>query len=536
MSANKAIFQNPLTRHLHAEKREKVKEKFPELRDCTHESYLSLARYFERSPERFFSTESFQAYFSFLNDENDNNPQRLQHNLNQQTYKLDQAFLFLSEINREDWHDSFAKLDDYEFMRFFDKILHPSYLKLIEGVFFPFVYLLATYSRLKRGKSLEGLDVFNCVEELKPSNYSTLCNAYDNIMRNGIAHGGITYREKEIVYRDKRGNERTLPHRAVVNIVDDLIDICNGCALAIKLFCIMHLNSNLNVPRQLMIEELQAETDTPWWHIEGCLTSELPGQSQLVIYARPNTRDYNKVQYLTFLSGVLSERFASGFDRYFISMRSPIAWTGWAAFDGQKLRRSRERGPATFEDYKGVVQDNLIFYRPNFKLPRFLGRLDTFWQSLRLHMPLVFEQIRSQLNHLSFTVRSARIHRNGWRSVLRGSIVVNLDPEQNIQESIKRSCRKIVRKALKTARKQTKITNSAKILPLGFARLALFKRDFRIRKLENYGLGPDLIGTIQIQRIKRIKTPDILGSTIEIKGSYRIAWNKSWLEIMAIEA
>ncbi|MBU0569100.1 hypothetical protein KJ693_11370 [bacterium] len=535
MMAIQDIFQNPLTRQLQDNAKHQLKEKFPELRDCPHQSYLSLSKYLKQSPERFYSHTSFEVYSSFLTDENNNQSARLQNILNQEIYRLDKAFLLLSEINRENWHDSFTKFDDYEFMRFCDKTLHPSYLKLIEGVFFPFVYLLAATSRLDKGKSLEGLKVFNCVEELKQTNYSVLCNLYDNVVRNSIAHGGTMYRDKEIVYRDKKGNEHTFTHGAVVSIVDDLLDLCDACALSLKLFYLLHLNSNLNIPRQLMIEELQEETDLPWWHIEGCLLSELAGKSQLIIYARPTTRDYYKVQYSTFLSGVLSEQFVPDFDRYFVSLRSAHAWPGWAAFDGKKLKQIREHGSRSFEDYKGVVQDNLIFYVLNFKLPRFLGRLDTLWQSFRIHLPLVFAQIHSQLNHVSFTVRNADIHRNGWRSVLHGSVILHLAPGNNGQEAVRQSCRKIIRKVLRTARQQAKLTNVAKFLPLGYARIAVFNKDFRIRKLENYGLRPELIGTLQIQRIRRIKAPDIFGSTIETKGPFRIAWNKSWLESLTIE-
>ncbi len=263
------------------------------------------------------------------------------------------------------------------------------------------------------------------------------------------------------------------------------------------------------------------------------MTSELAGQSQLVIYVRPKSRDYYKIQYLTFLSGALSERFAPGFNRYFFSLRSPIAWHGWASFDGVKLRRIREKGNAKFEDYKGVLQDNLVFYKPDFRLPRFLGKIDTLWQSFRIHIPFVFEEIRNQLNHALIVVRNATIHRNGWRAVLNGSAIVYLSAESNTQEFVRQSCRKIIRKALKKARSQAKISNTAKFLPLGYARIALFAKDFRIRKLENYGLGAKLIGTIQIKRIKRIKVPDIMGSTIEMKNSYRIVWNKAWLESVA---
>ena len=38
-----------------------------------------------------------------------------------------------------------------------------------------------------------------------------LISPYKHIVRNGIGHGGITFRSGEIRYRDKKGNEGDLP-------------------------------------------------------------------------------------------------------------------------------------------------------------------------------------------------------------------------------------------------------------------------------------------------------------------------------------
>jgi hypothetical protein len=67
-------------------------------------------------------------------------------------------------------------------------------------------------------------------------------------------------------------------------------------------------------------------------------------------------------------------------------------------------------------------------------------------------------------------------------------------------------------------------------LPLGYARVNIFQKDYRRRRLVNFGLAEDLIGTVQIKRIRRIKAPDIFGSTVEKCGRVRIAWNHRWLE------
>lgn len=527
------IWKNPLTAQLHQKKRQLLRDTFPMLRNCSHKSYLSLSKYLDGTPERFYSQVSFDQYCHFLSNEQQVHASQLTSLLNSKRHEIDRALLFLNELNRDHWHDSLADFDDYELTHFLDTTTNPTYLKLIESVYFHFIFLVAASSRLNRGRSLDGLDVYNCVDEINRTQFSPLSRPYDNVVRNGIAHGGITYREKETIYRDKKGNTRKLRNRAVIALVDDLLDICNAFTLAIKLFFISNLNPNINILRQLMIEELQAETDAPWWHIEGCLVSEVATQSQLIVYARPNTRDYFKVQHATFLSAALCEQFAPGFDRYFFSLRSPVALPGWAAFDGKKLQQVREKGPESMEDYKGVLENDLIFFLPRLKPPRFLCRWETYLHSFRLHLPLAMAEFRRQLNLTPITVRHVTIHRNGYRSVLNGSVVLQCSNDAKIRDVVRRSCRRVITKALIIARKEAKLTNTGKFLPLGYARLSIFKKDFRRRKLSNYGLGAEVVCTIQIKRIVRIKVPDIFGSTIETRGRYRIAWNKSWLESLA---
>ena len=52
-------------------------------------------------------------------------------------------------------------------MKFCDAYLNPTYLKLVDGVYHHFIYVLAVCSRFYRKKNVAGLDLFNCVEEIK---------------------------------------------------------------------------------------------------------------------------------------------------------------------------------------------------------------------------------------------------------------------------------------------------------------------------------------------------------------------------------
>ena len=517
------IFSNPLMEKLHFQKRRLLLERFPMLSNCSNNCYLSLFNYIDRIPECFFSEEIFQQYLNWLEFQHESNSLRIRNYLAENEDEFNKAFLFLGEINRYSWHDLFEEIDDYESIRFIDQQIHPVYLRLIEAIFYPFTHLLAFFSRINRGKEVDRLDIFNTVEEIKNTKFSGLADLYDNTVRNGIAHGGIAYFEKSVRYRDKKGNEEILPNDSIIRLVDDLIDACNSFALAFKIFIFSHLRDGYIIPGQILLEELQAETDTPWWHIVGCTPSRLSSQNQLIIYARPNSRDYHKVAYSIFKSGVLAEYFAPGYDRYFFSLRSQKALPGWAAFDGRKLLELRSKGSKTIADYQGALEDNLVFYSPKLRLPRFLGILDTYTHTFRIHWPLVLSDIRSIFGRLDVRVRLSKIHRSGWGCVVSGAVVISATRGAHSQDIIRANCGRIIRAVLSDARKNVSLTDATRYLPLRYARISIFRRNYRKRRLRSFGLGANLVATVQVKRFTKVRAPDIYGSQIETRGRYRIA-------------
>ena len=524
------IVENPLLRETHERQRAELKLRFPELITCPHEHFLFLRKYILSSPHRFYSESVYSEFIIWLYDRDKKERKNLQNYLSDQATDVNRAFLYLEEINSHDWHDFFEKLDEYELIRFIDQEIHPSYLRLVEAVFFPILHIVAHFSRLDRGKGTDGLDIWNTIEEIKNTNLLYSTKPYRHIVRNGIAHGGITYLQKEITYRDKKGNEETYGDSDVIRNFDDLLDTCNGMALALTIFLFSHIQYGYDLPQQLLLAELREETNAPWWNIVGCTPSMFTSLNQLIIYARPKTSDYGKVQISCFQTGILAELFAPGYDRYFLSIRSESSLPGWAAFDGKKLQQLRINKNSRIEDYKGVIEDDLIYFVPKRKVPKILSRYETYKYSFQIIWKNAFADFRKQFGLETISVRNAKIHRNSWGCVLNGSVVLGASGKVIDKRLVRNSCRRIIRKSLSQARGETSRIHIIRYLPIGFARIAVFQKDYRRRRLNGFGLKKDLICTIQLQRLKRIKSPDILGSTIEIKGKYRIAWNKVWLE------
>jgi len=495
-----------------------------------HDHFLSVHDYLGRAPERYHPRQGYKLYLDGLNAIHDANPRELAAYLREYQAELDKALGFLSSINRQEWHEQTPHESEPEELRFVDQTILPSYLRIIEGVLHPFLHLQAYFSRARRGKSQEGLEVYATMQEVGRGSLSTLARCYKNTIRNGIAHGGIEYSQDRVTLRDKSGKSEVFPLRSIVRLVDDLVDTCNAIALALKVFLLQHGRRKYPTPQEIMLHELQAETESPWWSVGAALKTQIDSRSQLVIYATCRSRDSLKAQFSTFQTGVLAELLAPGFDRYFISIRSPVAWPGWAAFNGARLRQIRMEDPHDILAFSGAVEDNLIFYVPTPGIPRLVGKIDTFRQSFLISRPLAIAAYREQWKWPEVRVRLATMHSRKLYSVLRGSVVLHLPSGGATKDVVRRACRRIIGAAARAGRSELPLGNHAKYCPIGYARVHVFCRDYRRRRLQGFGLENDLIGTIQVQHIEAISSPDIIGAEVETRGKYRLAWNKAWLD------
>lgn len=522
--------QNPLTRDRDQRDGARVLESFPVLSTDSGHLSLVLRRYLDSRPEKFFDNVAYEIYRHWLERQDQTRRKQLKKYLSQFDSDINRALLFLREINLEGWHDSrLTSGDDYELIRMIDKMVHPAYLRLVEGVLTPLLRPLAYFSRIDRGKGVDGLDIWSITEELKGSNEEYLIRHYEHIIRNGIAHGGISFLQREIRYRDQRGNQEAFGTSFVVRLFDDLLDTCNGVAVAMKVFFIVSLDQGYRSPGELMIEVIQEYTWAPWWAIEGCVEAEIAGRSQLTVYARPDTRDSRKVFWSTVQSGILSESLSPGYDRYFLSLRSRKALPGWAAFDGQKLRELRKKGAESLSEYRGILEGDVIFYVPRLALPTMFAALDTWATSVRIAVPTAIQKMKDGLGIPRMFCRDGTLHRNSWGAVVRGGVVVEGLDGHELVKVIRNNRGRIVRMGKRHARKAGGFC-IATLLPIGYAQIAVFRRDYRHRRVSGFGLGKDLVCTIRLQRLRHINSPDIIGSTIETNGKWRIAWNRAWLD------
>jgi hypothetical protein len=146
------IWHNPLLKETHERRRKEIIIRFPELKESSHDLFLSLYKYIEHIPERFYSEKTYNKYLRYLGQLNTTHRNSLYKYLNKYEKQINKSFIFMAEENKNKWHDTIEAADDYEKIRTIDKDLIPTYLRIIEAVYYPLIHLIAVFSRKKREK------------------------------------------------------------------------------------------------------------------------------------------------------------------------------------------------------------------------------------------------------------------------------------------------------------------------------------------------------------------------------------------------
>ncbi len=521
--------QNNLLRYINERRIQHISITFPELGACDHSGFLSLWKYIDVAPYKYYSKLTLSQFQKWLLNKYNTNRKELLSYLKSQYDAFSRAMLCYNDICGYKWHEWFDVSNEYERLKFIDLHIHSAYLRLAETVLSPLLKIIAHFLRIERGKTSEGLDIYNIVEELKGTPYESFGVSYSHIIRNAIAHGQIRYYHLAIDY-SARSKSIRIDDSQMITLLDNMLDTCSALICALSIFLFLHFRELKKLPRQLLIEELQYVTRNPWWEINGCVQGQIPGADQLIIYANTNTNDQHKVNLLAFQTGVLAERYAPGFDRYFVHIGNGSSTCGWASFNGKVLGHLRKSQEVRLDQYLHALDDGTIFFMPGNRAGRITSRLDTLAKSLAVHFPMALDDIMKNMDRCKIYPRIAKMHIRIKYCYLEGAVYIDAHGKPIVKDDIRKNCARIIKAVWNMAKRQKKATFGLSFLPLGHARVGVYCSDRRRREYEIYGLGRDLICTVQESRDKRIKSPDIFGSEIEECGRFRIAWNKSWLQ------
>ena len=442
----------PTTKTVNKFWNEKILDSFPVLSNSSDAKYLSLKEYIDKRPQKLYNKQTYNDYLEFLSKLKTETPGRFVEIFNSIEYELNIAIKTLNDLNEEKIHDVIIPDNNIEIIQFIENHVHFNYLKLIEAVYHKFILIIAYENRIQRNKPTEGLDIFNCVEEIKKTDFNYITTCYNNTIRNGIAHGGITFKESDTIYKGKKGKPYEIRTKEIIRMFDDLLDISNGLALGLKVFIILNRDffqiNNLIIPKQFLIQELKAQSNAPKWKVIDCLENVImDNKKQLNIFTENSLLDLEEVNYYAFRTALIAEYFASGYDRYFFSLKSKYSLPGWAAYDGAILKRERQKNSNDLNGYKGVLEENLIFFQPKIQLPKFIRKIINIYTIAKSNFLIDYHKHTNYRFKKKFTLelREAKPFR-------RKLSIINNDPSlylsagnnEQIVEIIRKNYKKIV--------------------------------------------------------------------------------------------
>jgi hypothetical protein len=519
---------NPGISSLHNNWREKIISIFGDYINAADYIPLFLINYINSSPQKYYCKISFNEYYSFLNDQVIEDKFLFDELLNECSKGISNANNILIEVNKEDFHEMVLPSDHIEQIEFIDKYVHYWLLRLYEGVIKPMIYPIAKHSRIKRGVDFKGLDTYNCFEELRISKFAFIYDSYSSIIRNGIAHGSISYLNFDVIYNDKDKSESYTPIE-IVALFDRALDISNGFMCALKAFYFSNLN-NLpvaTIPVSLLMEELQYQADAPGWKIQRCIeSSNNKASKQLNIYVQNHFWSPMKVMWGCYYLAYWSIKLLKQYNRVFISLNSRHSLNGWADFNGSILNENINLVPTESLEWLKEINEGGIMFKPFYKFPKIVYKVGT-WRSI---INSQFKKLKenNKKNNAIFVIKDLKHHTVNHDLIINNaSIILNENNLYKARNFIKENHVKIAKKVIKSTRTNYSWFSPKRYYPIKIFRIFIYDTDQRIRNRRNAGLIPELIAAISYNN-KKYHFPDLLNSEKEILGKHKIFWHLDW--------
>lgn len=523
-------FKNPLTKHLYTHKKDNVVSHFPFLVDKNH--ILSFESYYKDTPQKYYDKVAFNDFLYFLNIVKLKKSNRLKQLLTEREDRLSLAISNLESVNDKEIHNMVLP-KDFNLSRFINENINFELLKLWESPFNEFLYLLAAISREARGKSTDGMDVYNVVEELNflPDEFLSFKkyrDLYNSIIRNGIGHGKVEFLEGRTKYTEKK-NSVDKSNDFVITLFDDLVDTLNGFCFALKTFYFIneeYINSQkINIPNAIMLKELIVGASAPKWNVKSCLESTVQGKRQINIFIETEFYDLTTLHMNIFHTGILAGELTNKYDIVSLQMQNGLS--GLAMFDAAKIRQINEttQNPQ-LEDYarKAYLKDSelVFFMKPNsWKIFR---KIDIMKYIVQILLPIYFSHFYKKTKR-KFEVMQSHIYSKKWFNVVEGKIILDLSKINDAETYIKQNYKTIINEVIKTAKSDKSFFSKLWLLPTKFATVQVYLDNVRVREWRNSKTKDIKSCTLSVNNTKSIKIPIIFPKNTEVINNYTILWN-----------
>ena len=480
--------KDPYTIILDKYKEENISNHFSDIDFSNTPYFLSLWKYVQNSPEQYYSKICYQQFLDFLFNTYENNALILTQILNLRADEINLALKKLVEVNELLIHENSLNNDDYYNIQYFETKIHPNYLKLIEGVFRWLISPLAMKNLAEKNKSYTNVtNIYDICNNI-PDSYYEIKKQFNSKIRNSIAHGKVRYYDKGIEYLEE---EHRYQYKEALLRFDNLVDCCNGIALAFQIFYLKNNTKDLKPLWSLYTEEIKSQLNTSKWEINDCLESySNQNASQLVIYIKESFILKRNLMYKIFQTINLVESFMAHYDKYIINYISKYYLSGFVFFNGNKIRNDKEQTSNIIEILNNSLEIQLIWHKDIN-----ISRLPFFYLKIPLFLLKQYLLNKKKKKTWSVSIKTTRIFRYRLYSLIKCSVILNNKSELLDEVLIKKNIKEIINHAQIHAKKNGSII--LRILPVGKIQVTILNTNFRERYAEYPGIIPELICVIE---------------------------------------
>lgn len=508
---------------------------FPELENCGHLFFTFMSLYAREIPWKFFDRDTTTNTLRVLNEIRTTDDSLLISFFNERHGEIEIALRSLDEINRTDFHDrDWWAVEDLARIRDIRELIHPAYLQLCEGVLKTLLRPIAVLQRRKGGSNSERFTPEERIEAARSAGINTF-DAFDSLLRNAIAHGGVKFAKDSIEYRNvgsKGVKVRTMTPFETLQVFEDLLDVCNGLAVAYRLLVLLDrkllFSESASIPPALVFPEVQRQLNTIGWHVRDYLEFEFEsGERDLNLFVRSSYFDDHKTRLAVIRAAMFASRFMPSFDRCYVVLDRRGRVGGWGLFDTAKVRELLDRGIVDAALYLVAVPEGGFIVFPWSRYIRVGGPfrvIGSIVEVFRTSWPV----LRAKVQHPE--VRHVRTVSKRTYSCVTATAVLHIDDLQAAARFVATHIRSLLRDAVRAGWRQPETAKWLRWLPVGFVQLDIHRTDRRRRQLVSSGLGPNLLCRIVRKTRGQIPILGLYGSVPQDFGSVKVFWNRAAIE------
>lgn len=395
--------------------------RFSELRQDADESSLQLAEYLLVGPQKYYSRDAFREVHDWLIPRIQKPSNVLCNSLFHDTRRIDQAIREMRVMNKDPRHDQAMPSSDIGLQQLCRDFVLPGYKDLAGAVYSAFVEPIAITKTAEHGGKPEGmLNNLHAASENVAAAMPATTAAFDSLVRNAIAHGGIEFVGPNIRFTDRASNKSIeVLMGSAIRLFDYAVDVCNALVLAyaVILMANREVLSSLgySLPDELLIGELIARLGTGAWSVTGCEKAPaIDHQPQLVVKVQETARTQSDFMFNLHKTAAWTQALLPGYARYLIQTSSPVGKpAGLYSFSGPRLddaNNGPRDSPRLYSDT--VIPEACLDFGKRHDWPQSIHRLWLMGEAARSQCARAHLLRYSQPQKILLVIRDARATRD----------------------------------------------------------------------------------------------------------------------------